>query len=123
MPLRDVFLNHSEPMLKMERELNQRKGEVVKEARLDGIRPLPIERLLSYLGYDINTPVIGRPEAVNESAIRRLTSKRQQATPGAAAPSTSAPAEEKKADDSGEDMPKTKGDTAKKKADGEGNDQ
>jgi hypothetical protein len=122
-PLRDVYLSRSEPMVKMEGELNQRKGEVVKEARLDGIRPLPIERLLSYLGYDINTPVVGRTEAVNESAIRRLTSKRPQATPGAAAPSTSAPAEEKKADDSGEDMPKTKGDTAKKKAADEGNDQ
>ena len=123
-PLRDVFQNRSEPMLKMESELNQRKGEVVKEARLDGIRPLPIERLLSYLGYDINTPVIGRPEAVNESAIRRLTTRRQQATPGAAAPAASTPpAEEKKAEENDEETPKKKSDTSKKQADDGSGDQ
>lgn len=27
-------------------------GEVIKEARLNGIRPMPIERLLTYLGYN-----------------------------------------------------------------------
>jgi hypothetical protein len=123
MPFRDVYANRSEPMLKMESELNQRMGEVVKEARLDGIRPMPIERLLSYLGYDINTPVIGRPEAVNDAAIRRLTAKKPQAAQGAVAPSTSAPAEEKKADEMDEDTPKKKNDTAKKKAGDEGSDQ
>jgi hypothetical protein len=116
-PFREVFENRSEPMMKMESELNQRKGEIVKEARLDGIRPLPIERLLSYLGYDINTPVIGRPEAVNESAIRRLTAKKQGAA-GAAAPSTAAPPAT-----SDEDTPKKKDETPKKKADDEGNNQ
>jgi hypothetical protein len=27
-------------------------SELLKEARLDGIRPMPIERLLSFLGED-----------------------------------------------------------------------
>lgn len=120
-PLRDVYLAHSEPVVKMEGELRQRMGEVVKEARLDGIRPMSIEKLLSYLGYDINSAVVGRTEAVNEAAIRRITTKRQQAA--ATAPAATAPAEEKKAEDDAEETPKKKENTAKKKADDEGGDQ
>jgi hypothetical protein len=126
MPFRDVYeMSHSEPVMKMQGELNQRMGEMIKEARLDGIRPMPIERLLNYLGYDINTPVVGRPEAVNNAAIRRLTAPRPQATPGAttkpaggaATAPAAAPAEEKKAEENAEDeTPKKKESTAKKKA-------
>lgn len=129
MPIRDVYMAHSEPLLKMESELAQRKGEIEKEARLDGIRPMPIEKLLSYLGYDINAAVVGRTEAVNDAALRRITTKRAQPTPapaaGAGTPAATAPAEEKKAEDmkadeNAEETPKKKGDTAKKKADDEG---
>jgi hypothetical protein len=119
MPFHEVYeMSHSEPVMKMQAELNQRMGEMVKEARLDGIRPLPIERLLSYLGYDMNTPVVGRPEAVNSAAIRRLTAPKPQATPGAATKPAAAPAEEKKAEEPAEDdTPKKKSEgTAKKKA-------
>jgi HAMP domain-containing protein len=125
-PLRDVFtMSHSEPVMKMQGELNQRMGEVQKEARLEGIRPMPIGRLLNFLGYDINTPVIGgRSEAVNSGAMRRLTAPRPQATPGATTkPATGAatapspaPAEEKNADDNADETPKKKESTAKKKA-------
>ncbi len=48
-------------------------GEVIKEARLNGIRPMTIERLLAFLGYDMNAPVIGRAEGVDANAMRRLT--------------------------------------------------
>ncbi len=39
----------------------QRMGQVIKEARLDGIRPLPIRRLLAFLGYGMSQPVGSRP--------------------------------------------------------------
>lgn len=71
-PLREVFRPRSEPVIADESKLAKRVGEVTKQARADGIRPMPIERLLSYLGYDINTPVIGRSEEINDSAIKRL---------------------------------------------------
>ena len=45
-------------------------GAVIKEARLNGIRPMTIERLLAFLGYDMNTPVVGRVEAVDANAMR-----------------------------------------------------
>jgi hypothetical protein len=129
LPYHEVYeMSHSEPVMKMQGELNQRKGEVIKEARNEGIRPMPIERLLNFLGYDINTPVLGRSEAVNNAAMRRLTAPRPQATPGAAtkpatgaAPAPSvAPAEEKNADQNADETPKKKESTAKKKAADEG---
>jgi hypothetical protein len=101
MPLREVFRPRSEPQLKDEAALNQRVGEVIKEARLDGVRPLPIERLLNYLGYDINTAVVGRAEAVNDAAYRRLTAKKPQVntTPATKPATGAAPGEEKAAAD------------------------
>ncbi len=54
-----------QPSLLLQVKLAQRVGEVVKEARLDGIRPMPIGRLLSFLGYEINPPKIDRAEKVN----------------------------------------------------------
>ncbi len=54
-------------------KLEKRMGEVIKEARLNGIRPMPIERLLAFLGYDMNAPVVGRAEAVDTNAMRRIT--------------------------------------------------
>ncbi len=77
-PYHEVFQQRNAPMLKNESQLKERMGQVIKEARLDGIRPMPIARLLSFLGYDINTPVVGRAEAINTSAVRRLTAERPQ---------------------------------------------
>jgi hypothetical protein len=121
-PFREVFLTHSEPMDKMTAELNQRKGEITKEARLDGIRPMPIEKLLAYLGYDINTPVLGRTEAVNQDAIRRVTAKRPGANAGVIPGAGTSPTQKKKADENGEEMLKNEA-TPKKKASDEGGDQ
>lgn len=119
MPIRDVFMNRSEPLLKDEASLAQRKGEVVKECHADGIRPMPIERLLSYLGYDINTPIIGRSEAVNERALNRVTGPKiptgAAATKAAGAAAT--PKEDAGMDNADEDTPKKKAATPKKKAD------
>ena len=105
----------------MEAKLAQRMGEVIKEARLDGIRPMPIERLLNFLGYDINTPVLGRSEAVNEKALNRVTAKKPQLTPGAAGAAGATPKEEMKEEEPAEDTPKKK--ATPKKADDEAGDQ
>lgn len=35
-------------------QLNMEMGEALTQARLMGIRPMPIERLLPYLGYDMS---------------------------------------------------------------------
>ncbi len=122
MPLRDVFRARSEPQLKDEATLNERVGKVIQEARIVGIRPMPIGRLLSYLGYEMNTPVVGRTEAVNESAYRRLTAKKPQVnlnTGAATKPAAGAEAaEEKPAEDNppADETPRKKGATPKKKA-------
>ena len=42
-------------------QLEKRMGEILKEARLNGIRPMPIGRLLDFLGYDMSQPVVSRP--------------------------------------------------------------
>ena len=57
-------------------KMEKRKGEVIREARLNGIRPMRIERLLAFLGYDMNTPDLGRAEAVDTKALRRLIAHR-----------------------------------------------
>jgi hypothetical protein len=77
-PLRDTFAAKGQAVEVAQEALNKRVGAVIKEARLNGIRPMTIERLLAFLGYDMNTPILGRVEAVNESAMRRLTSPRRQ---------------------------------------------
>ena len=117
-PFHEVYQERNAPMLKNEAQLKERMGAVIKEARLDGIRPMPIGRLLSYLGYDINTPVVGRAESVNSSAIRRLTAERPQPNvvpkPSIGTPKAAAPA-----DDSGDDETKDakpKANAATKKA-------
>jgi hypothetical protein len=84
-PLREVFTGKaSETTLSEQGDFEKRRGEIIKEARLDGIRPMLIERLLSYLGYDYAAPIVGRPEAVNTKALDRLAEPRvrgEQAAP------------------------------------------
>jgi hypothetical protein len=56
----------------------KKQSEAIKEARLDGVRPMSIGRLLSYLGYEYNAPVRGRAEAVDTGALRRMISPKQR---------------------------------------------
>jgi hypothetical protein len=96
---------------------------------LNGIRPMTIERLLAFLGYDINTPVLGRVEAVNDSAMRRLTSPRRQtelpkasATGSEPAPAAAKAAPKPAASDEMKDEPAKKDepkDESKKDKDGD----
>jgi hypothetical protein len=48
-PLREAYRTRSEPLFTEIVKLPQRVGEVIKQARQDGIRPMPIERLLRLL--------------------------------------------------------------------------
>jgi hypothetical protein len=117
MPLRQVFSEKSAEGDSRKSALEKRMGEVIKEARLNGIRPMLIERLLAYLGYDMNDPVIGRAQGINTSAMRRLTGKRQQSQP-MTKPTTSTKAQDANAGEMN-DEPKAatpKGAAAKKAA-------
>ena len=46
---------------------------------VEGIRPMPLGRLLAYFGYEMGTPVVGRTEAVNIPAMLRLVQPRKKA--------------------------------------------
>ena len=39
---------------------------------------MEIGRLLTYLGYDYQAPVRGRPEAVDKAALKRLLAPKQR---------------------------------------------
>ncbi len=45
--------------------IRELRDKAEKEARLDGVRTMPLGRLLNVLGYDINIPAIGRVDKVN----------------------------------------------------------
>jgi hypothetical protein len=48
-PLREVRSSNSERVVAGRPDFQKRMSELLKEARLDGIRPMPIERLFSFL--------------------------------------------------------------------------
>ncbi len=75
-PLRDLYTNKSEATLTQQANFTAKTGEMIKEARAFGIRPITIGRLLAYLGYEMGAPLVGRAEAVNAKALQRLTEKR-----------------------------------------------
>jgi hypothetical protein len=51
-------------------QFEKRVREVTFEARLNGIRPMPVARLLTLLGYDIGQPSLGRPKAANPGGVQ-----------------------------------------------------
>ena len=53
--------------------LPNRVRAVLKEARLDGIRPLPIERLLAVLGYSESGHAPGRLRAIDSAGLQGMT--------------------------------------------------
>ncbi|MBV8488077.1 MAG: hypothetical protein JO161_07340 [Planctomycetaceae bacterium] len=79
MPLREVYERKAaDAGVAAQAVFEKRRGQVIKEARSEGIRPLELSRLLGYLGYEMNTPTVGRAEAVNGPALRRLVEARKQ---------------------------------------------
>ena len=80
-PLRELYGANQKPSTAREsQEHAQRKSEVIREARLIGVRPMPIERLLPYHGYDYLAPIRGRAEAVDTASMKRLLAPRQEAS-------------------------------------------
>jgi hypothetical protein len=110
MPLREVFMSKNATVEVSQEKLNQRVGEVVREARLNGIRPMTIEHLLAFLGYDMNAPVSGS-EAVDTKALKRLTLPRRPAESTKPSVGTTT-----KADTNGDEMPAQKPQSKTKKA-------
>jgi hypothetical protein len=79
MPLRDLFEKKTDAGVAMQAQFDKKLGQAIKDARAEGIRPMPLPRLLAYLGYDMGTPVVGRTEAVNSAALQRLVQPRKKA--------------------------------------------
>ena len=79
MPLREVFEARTDAGVAAQALFEKRFGQVIKEARSEGIRPMPLGRLLAYFGYEMGTPVVGRTEAVNPAAMLRLAQPRKKA--------------------------------------------
>ena len=78
MPLRDVFEAKTDAGIAAQTQFEKQRGQAIKEARAEGIRPMPLSRLLAYFGYEMGTPVVGRTEAVNSSALQRLLQPRKK---------------------------------------------
>ena len=117
-PFRDVFAHQSDSALAAQAKLDKRVGEITKECRLNGIRPMTIGKLLAYLGYDMNSPILGRTEAVDPSAMRRLTAPRR--TPEAQTKAATSPTPKADADDAADtkkDEPAAKKDDAMEEGD------
>ena len=57
-------------------EFNKKKTEALNEARLAGVRPISLDRLLVYLGYRFGRPSPGRVEAIDRQATERLLNPR-----------------------------------------------
>jgi hypothetical protein len=116
-PLREQFVAKNAAVEVSQEKLNQRVGEIVREARLNGVRPMTIEHLLAFLGYDMNAPVLGRPEAVDTNALKRLTAPRRAGESTKPSIDTTTKADTK-ADEMPDEKPKAKAKKAQtKKAD------
>jgi hypothetical protein len=60
-------------------QFERRVDQVIKEARLNGIRPIPVARLLPLLGYGIRPSTLGRPETAKPDGVRPVTASPQAA--------------------------------------------
>jgi len=65
------------PSQEVDSSLKKRMSEVIKEARLNGARPMPIGRLLAFLGFGMSRPVVAQSETVDKGGIRPATGSRQ----------------------------------------------
>ena len=52
------------------------RSDAIRELRANGVRPKPLDRLLSELGYDYAAPIRGRAEAVDRDALNQLARPR-----------------------------------------------
>lgn len=85
-PLREVY-SPSRVTANESAENLKKQTDAIREARQNGVRPMPIERLLPYLGYDFGAPIRGRAEAVDMQILKRILNPRQNPDRVKAAPS------------------------------------
>lgn len=67
-PIRSI-VRKPEPPSEGDLRFEKRKSDIIAEARLYGIRPLPLERLAAYLGYDYRSVDKGRVQYKDEKLI------------------------------------------------------
>lgn len=67
-PIRAV-VRKPEPPTEADLRFEKRKTDIITEARLYGVRPLPLERLAAYLGYDYRSIDKGRVQYKDERLI------------------------------------------------------
>jgi len=77
-PLAEVYTKSSTTATE-NADFLKKQSERIREARLNGVRPMPVERLLPYLGYDYAAPVRGRAEAVDTQSLKRVLAPRPDA--------------------------------------------
>ncbi len=79
-------------------EFLKKRSAAIREARDNGVRPMMLERLLNFLGYDFHAPIHGRVEAVDKEALKSLARPKQDAkkaaTPAAPPAGDTPPANE-----------------------------
>lgn len=93
-PLRE-YENRAEDLGTAEnKEFLEKRSAAVREARESGVRPIPIERLLSYLGYNFHAPIRGRAEAIDKNTLRGLLRPQPQEKKAATGSENEAPKEE-----------------------------
>ncbi len=61
LPLRELRSSNFERAVASRPDFQKRMSKVLKEARLDGIRPITIERLLSFLGNRTGSQAVSKP--------------------------------------------------------------
>ncbi len=59
-PLREVRSSNSERVVAGRPDFQKRMSELLKEARLDGIRPMPIDALLSFLSNGAGSQALNK---------------------------------------------------------------
>ena len=101
-PLRESFGKYKEESVENQQFI-KKLSDAKREARMTGVRLMPIERLLSYLGYNFAAPVEGRTEAYDTNSMKNIVRPRQGGEGGKTATpapdATAAPAAEPEATD------------------------
>lgn len=95
-PFRESFGKYKEESTE-NKEFLRKLSEAKREARMTGIRLMPIERLLAYLGYNFAAPVEGRTEAYDTNAMKMIVRPRQGADAAKGAGTTATPEADKTA--------------------------
>jgi hypothetical protein len=107
-PIREAYKKSDDNLTPDAKQFEEEKKEVLREARASGVRPMPLKRLLAFLGYEFGAPPIGRVEARDANTLKAITRPRQATDTGAQPPATDSGA------DKTDDAAKSKDEKAEK---------